>query len=144
MRLDLSDKEADALANELDTIVRNDRYPLSPRIQTLAAILAKLRPEPAREPLPPPKHYEPPRVGRKATAIARRHAAAPPQISFGPSELLPIFASELGKAQKAGKSLVRLNFGNFRGRAMRRVIAPKGKQPSCASERLSNRRPSLS
>jgi len=65
MHLDLSDDEAAALANELDAIVRNDRYPLSPRIQTLRAVLAKLRPEPAREPLPPPKHYEPPRVGRR-------------------------------------------------------------------------------
>jgi len=65
MHLDLSDDEAAALANELDAIVRNDRYPLSPRIQTLRAVLAKLRAESAREPLPPPKHYEPPRVGRR-------------------------------------------------------------------------------
>jgi hypothetical protein len=45
-----------------------NRYPLSPRIQTLKAILAKIRPEPKREPLPPLKHYEPPR----ATAARRR------------------------------------------------------------------------
>jgi succinate-semialdehyde dehydrogenase/glutarate-semialdehyde dehydrogenase len=31
------------------------------RIRTLTAILAELRPEPAREPLPPPKCYTPPR-----------------------------------------------------------------------------------
>jgi hypothetical protein len=65
MKLELTEKEADALANELDGIVRNDRYPLSPRIKTLRAVLAKLRPEPVREPLPEPKHYEPPRVGRR-------------------------------------------------------------------------------
>lgn len=45
-------------------IIDKDRYPLSPRIQTLKSILDDLRPEPAREPLPPPKHYEPPSRGR--------------------------------------------------------------------------------
>jgi hypothetical protein len=42
--------------------IDDDRYPLSPRIQTLKAILGKLRPEPTREPLPPPKVYAPPRA----------------------------------------------------------------------------------
>jgi hypothetical protein len=70
MHLDLSDDEAAALTQELHGIVENDRYPFSPRIRTLRAILAKLRPEPAREPLPPPKHYEPPR----AMAGKRRRA----------------------------------------------------------------------
>jgi hypothetical protein len=68
--LDLSDEEAKSLADELDSIVRNDRYPLSPRIQMLKAILAKLRPEPVRAPLPEPKRYAPPR----ATAARRRRA----------------------------------------------------------------------
>jgi hypothetical protein len=46
-----------------------DRYFLSPRIKTLRAIRAKIKPEPAREPLPPPpKQYAPPR----ATARQRR------------------------------------------------------------------------
>jgi hypothetical protein len=58
------DDEAKALVKELDAIVRNDRYPLSPRIETLKAILAKLRPEPPRAPLPPPKVYEPPSKGQ--------------------------------------------------------------------------------
>lgn len=39
------------LANTIDA----DRYPLSPRIQTLKGILGKIRPEPARAPLPPLK-----------------------------------------------------------------------------------------
>ena len=64
--LDLSDDEAAAL--ELHDIVENDRYPFSPRIRTLRAILAKLRPEPVRQPLPPPKVYAPPR----ATAARRK------------------------------------------------------------------------
>jgi hypothetical protein len=62
MHLDLSDDEAAALAQELRAIVENDRYPLSPRIRTLRDILAQLRPEPVREPLPPPKVYAPPRA----------------------------------------------------------------------------------
>jgi hypothetical protein len=66
--LDLSDEEAAALIKELADITGNDRYPFSARIQTLRTILAKLRPEPIREPLPPPKVYAPPR----ATAARRR------------------------------------------------------------------------
>jgi hypothetical protein len=53
----------------LDGIIDGDRYFLSPRIKTLRAIRAKIRPEPVRAPLPPPaKQYAPPR----ATAKQRR------------------------------------------------------------------------
>jgi hypothetical protein len=62
MILDLSDEETTALLRLLSTTIDEDRYPLSPRVQTLKAILAKLRPEPVREPLPPPKVYAPPRA----------------------------------------------------------------------------------
>jgi hypothetical protein len=62
--LELSDAEAEALARELAWVVDGDRYPLSPRIQTLRVVLARLRPEPARTPLPPLKTYEPPSRGR--------------------------------------------------------------------------------
>lgn len=48
----------------LTNTIDDDRYPLSPRIQTLKAILSKIRPDPARDPLPPPKQYEPPRLIR--------------------------------------------------------------------------------
>jgi hypothetical protein len=51
--LELSDEEEAALIKELDNIVERDRYPPSSRVRTLRAILAKLRPEPVREPLPP-------------------------------------------------------------------------------------------
>jgi hypothetical protein len=62
MNLDLTDEEADALSQELHEIVENDR---SPRIRTLRGILAKLRLEPVRKPLPPPaKVYAPPSKGR--------------------------------------------------------------------------------
>jgi hypothetical protein len=64
MNLDLTDDGTAALILELDRIIEDDRYPLSPRIMTLKAILVKLRPEPIREPLPPIKRYDPPRAGR--------------------------------------------------------------------------------
>jgi hypothetical protein len=64
MHIDLSDDEAALLLRELDSIIDGDRYFLSQRVQTLKAIRAKIRPEPVREPLPPPKLYEPPRFNR--------------------------------------------------------------------------------
>jgi hypothetical protein len=70
MQLELNDDETAALTRLLTNTIDADRYPLSPRIQTLKAILGKIRPEPAREALPAPKRYAPPR----ATA-ARRHRA---------------------------------------------------------------------
>ena len=63
MHLDLTEEETSALLKELDGLIDGSR------IKTLRAIRAKLRPEPLREPLPPPpKRYEPPR----ATVRARR------------------------------------------------------------------------
>ena len=62
--LELTDEETATLTQELYEIVEHDRYPFSPRIRTLRAILNKLRPEPFREPLPPPKVYAPPSKGR--------------------------------------------------------------------------------
>jgi hypothetical protein len=64
MTLDLTEDETAALARLLTSTIDADRYPLSPRIQLLKGILGKIRPEPAREPLPEPKRYEPPRGGR--------------------------------------------------------------------------------
>ena len=79
MTLDLTEEETAALARLLTNTIDADRYPLSPRIQLLKGILAKIRPEPERERLPErklgersspdsaissPKHYEPPRGGR--------------------------------------------------------------------------------
>jgi hypothetical protein len=47
-----------ALTQELHDTVENDPYPFSPRIRTLRAILAKLKPEPVREPLNTDKHRD--------------------------------------------------------------------------------------
>jgi hypothetical protein len=64
MHLDLPDQEGEALARLLRNAIDDDRYPLSPRVQTPKAILAKIQPQPVREPSPPPMHYEPPSKGR--------------------------------------------------------------------------------
>ena len=61
---ELSDEEATALVALLTRTISDDRYPLSPRVRTLKAILAKVRPEPVREALPVPKVYAPPRAQR--------------------------------------------------------------------------------
>jgi hypothetical protein len=69
MNFDLTDEETEALLRELDKLIENDRYQFSARIRTLKAIRAKIRPEPAREPLTPlPKQYARPR----ASAAKRR------------------------------------------------------------------------
>jgi hypothetical protein len=63
MTLDLTDHEAAALLKELTGLIDGDRYFLSERVKTLKAIRAKIRPEPVREPVPPPpKRYAPPRA----------------------------------------------------------------------------------
>jgi len=78
MNLDLTDSETRALLNLLMDSIEDDRYPLSPRIQTLRAILMKIaemegvapelaeklgRYAPPAPTAPPPKHYEPPSKG---------------------------------------------------------------------------------
>jgi hypothetical protein len=63
--LELSDDETVALIDTLKRAIVTDRYPLSSRVRTLAGILNKLRPEPARPAAPPPPRiYEPPSRGR--------------------------------------------------------------------------------
>jgi hypothetical protein len=42
--------------------IADDRYPLSPRIRVLQAILDRIEPPLVREPLPPLRHYAPPRA----------------------------------------------------------------------------------
>jgi hypothetical protein len=69
--LEVNYAEADLLLAELYRIIDGDRYFLSPRIQTLRAIRAKIRLEPSPRTPPPLKHYEPPR----ASAARRRRSA---------------------------------------------------------------------
>ena len=73
MNLDLTDEEATALLRELDGLIDGDRYFMSQRIKALKAIRTKIRPEPVREPLPPPsKQYAPPRAMAKQRRGAGR------------------------------------------------------------------------
>jgi hypothetical protein len=60
--LPLSGDEKLALVAGLKRLIDEDRYPLSPRVQTLTTILARL--QPPKPALPPRKHYEPPSKGR--------------------------------------------------------------------------------
>jgi hypothetical protein len=64
MRLDLTEEETNALTRLIRDTIDRDRFQLSPRVQTLKVILAKIKAEPEPESLPPQKHYEPPRSGR--------------------------------------------------------------------------------
>ena len=66
--LQLSDEQAAILDRELTRLIDDDRYPLSPRSRMLIEIRSMIRPEPVRQALPEPRHYEPPR----ATAARRR------------------------------------------------------------------------
>jgi hypothetical protein len=54
MNLDLTDDETAALARLLRHAIDDDRYPLSPRLVPLKAVLAKLEPAQPRPELPPP------------------------------------------------------------------------------------------
>jgi hypothetical protein len=65
-KIELNDEETTALSRELDQIIDADKYVLSPRIRTLKAIRAKLRPESVCERLPPQRQCEPPRFIRGA------------------------------------------------------------------------------
>jgi hypothetical protein len=61
MKLDLTDDEARSLATYLRSTIENARYPLSPRLAPLRAILAKLDPPQPPPELPPPlKAYDAP------------------------------------------------------------------------------------
>jgi hypothetical protein len=66
MNLDLTEEETVALLRELDDIIDGDRYFLSPRIKIQKTIRSKIRPEPVREPLPPPPKQ------CRTTAVRRR------------------------------------------------------------------------
>jgi hypothetical protein len=54
MNLELDAEQTAALIQELHGMVEDDKFPFSRRIRVLREILTKLRPEPVREPLPPP------------------------------------------------------------------------------------------
>ena len=64
MNLELNDLQADVLTHELQKIIQNDRYPLSPRIVILNAIVGQLRLKPERKLLGLMRRIERPSKGR--------------------------------------------------------------------------------
>jgi hypothetical protein len=67
MTLDLTDDETAALVRLLRHAIDEDRYPLSPRLAPIRAILDQFDPpKPRPEPLPPLKRYDAPLVGSSA------------------------------------------------------------------------------
>jgi hypothetical protein len=67
MEPDLSDEDIADLAKLIKRAIDDSRYPFSPEVRRWKELLAKLRPEPVREPLPPPKVCARPRA-----ALSRR------------------------------------------------------------------------
>jgi hypothetical protein len=71
MTLDLSDDETAALARLLRRTIDESRYPLSPQLAPLKAILAKLDPEQPPPALPPPlRPYMAPSASRRQGSVA--------------------------------------------------------------------------
>src|SRR5882672_12594644 len=96
MNLELTDEETAALLRELDGLIDGDRYFMSQRIKTLKVIRAKIRPEPVREPLPPPpKQLQ--RRGRRRSRDGARGA----ELREPPDPLLSTRQRE-GPAQNGG------------------------------------------
>ena len=68
MLADLDDTDKAALVELLREVIAADRYPLSPRIRKLSAILDKLDPPPPRtEPFPAPKP-----IGEPSMVLAKK------------------------------------------------------------------------
>jgi hypothetical protein len=67
MQLDLTDEERDALAKYLRAGIDADRFPLSPRLRPIKAVLAKLDPPKPKTVLP-----EIPSAPKRGKTKARR------------------------------------------------------------------------
>lgn len=62
MQIELSDHEREALIRFLRDGIDQDRFPLSPRLAPIRAILDKLQPPAPKPDLPEPKTIVPPRA----------------------------------------------------------------------------------
>jgi hypothetical protein len=105
MMLDLTEEENDALAKLLSRTI--DDYPFSSRIQSLKAILAKLKPEPVREPLSPPKVYAPPRATRARRSRGGRMIETRIPLRSMPMKSDPGPPKTLGKRRNASRLVAR-------------------------------------
>jgi hypothetical protein len=79
--LPLSADEKVALAAALKSTINGDRFPLSPRVRTLTAILERLEPpKPAPAPLPPRRYYDRARADGALVAGKRKYVG---RCSYG-------------------------------------------------------------
>jgi len=70
MTPDLTEDDKTILAELLREMIQRDRFPMSPRVRSFRAILAKLDPPaPRPEPIPPPK---PP--GERSMALTKKRS----------------------------------------------------------------------
>ena len=99
MQLDLDDEEKLALLNLLTDAIETDRYPLSPRVQVLWRILAKLGPI---GPTPPPPARSPTAEGARSGTTAARISAA--------GEMIPVRGKS--NRRKASRRNVGTHLGN--------------------------------
>jgi hypothetical protein len=95
MTFELTDEETTALLRELDNLIDGDRYQFSARVRTLKAIRAKIRPEPAREPLPPPL-WPPMSISRMPDPGGHGWSPSPDNI-LGSRSDTPRFNTERGR-----------------------------------------------
>jgi len=97
MTRDLTDEETAALVRLLRETIDNDHYPLSPRVRTLR--VAKIRPEPPREPLPPRHCAQPMGHGSVAARgdgqARRRFANSRKSPLFSVDGVTPVCQSKL-------------------------------------------------
>jgi hypothetical protein len=87
MDLHLTDEQVALLVTDLDRIIENDRFPLSPHIRALREIRALLKPYPVRPPpgAPPQKPYGPP--SRKSPVQKKSKFWIPPMPDWSKGKM---------------------------------------------------------
>jgi hypothetical protein len=97
MTLDLTDEEKLALIRLLRRTIDDERYPLSPRLAPLKAILAKLDPEKPRPELPPPlKSIQ----GALAQQASAKRSMMAPMRSIGFNTIFAVIRSRFRDGKK--------------------------------------------
>src|SRR5271169_6832641 len=93
MQLELADAERDALARFLRSAIDADRYPLSPRLTPLKAILTKLDQKPQAQPEPgTPNRVMSRKLTLSGSVNRRLRPASLPSSLFRPAFLSPTYS----------------------------------------------------